>query len=242
MAQAANTVDLKARTIEAFNDYIHDAEDGMDVRGKLRHGDLAAHFWSGKGPVKIPDGLIHDWIGSVLIPNATVKDTLSLIQDYDNHKNIYKPEVIDSRLITRRRNDFKIYLRLLKKKIITVVLDTEHDVHYKRIEHGRWSCRSYTTRISEVENPGKVTEKVLPADTGFGYLWRLYSYWRLDDTDGGAYVECRAISLTRDIPTGLGWLIEPIVRTLPKESVINTLKATREAVLSRARGDTHNTA
>jgi hypothetical protein len=44
------------------------------------------------------------------------------------------------------------------------------------------------------------------------------------------YVECRAISLTRDIPIGLGWVIEPIIRKLPKESLINTLRATRDGL------------
>jgi len=32
------------------------------------------------------------------------------------------------------------------------------------------------------------------------------------------------------VPLGLGWLIEPIIQKLPKESLINTLKATRQAL------------
>ena len=161
---------------------------------------------------------------------ATVEETLALVQDYDNHKNIYKPEVLDSKLISHDGNDFQIFLRLLKKKIITVVLDTDHDVHYLPVDSKRWFCRSYTTRIAEVEDPGTPKEKVLPPDTGYGFLWRLYSYWRFQERDGGVYVECRAISLTRDIPLGLGWIIEPIIRKLPRESLINTLKATRDAL------------
>ena len=45
-------------------------------------------------------------------------------EDYNRRKDIYKPEVIDSRLIGRNGDDFQIYMRLLKKKVITVVLDT----------------------------------------------------------------------------------------------------------------------
>ena len=81
-----------------------------------------------------------------------------------------------------------------------------------------------------MEDAGTEKEKVLAPDTGYGFLWRLYSYWRFQERDGGVYVECRAISLTRDIPIGLGWVIEPIIRKLPKESLINTLKATRDAL------------
>jgi hypothetical protein len=153
-----------------------------------------------------------------------------LIQDYDNHKNIYKPEVIDSRLIRHRGNNFKIYLRLLKKKILTVVLDTEHDVHYSSLDSRRWCCRSATTRISEVEDAGKPNETVLPPDTGYGFLWRLNSYWRFHQREGAVFVECRAISLTRDVPTGLGWVIDPIIRKLPRESLVNTLESTRRAL------------
>jgi len=252
MAQTQSPVQLKPQTLEAFDAYIREAEAAMEqtlhVDGpflwsdlsseraqQVRAGQVIAQFWAGRGPVKVPNGLIHDWIGAALIPDTTLEDTLALIQNYDNHKNIYQPEVIDSRLISHHANDFQIYLRLLKKKIITVVLDTDHDVHYRPLDRARWICRSYTTRIAEVENAGSPAERVLPPDTGHGFLWRLYSYWRFQERDGGVYVECRAISLTRDVPFGLGWAIEPIIQKLPKESLISTLEATRRALQAKAR-------
>jgi hypothetical protein len=247
MAQAANIVQLKPRTLEAFAAYLREAESAMEpaLRGDrpflwtdlnsdrsqhVRKGEIVAEFWTGEKPAEVPNGLIHDWVGAVFIPNATVEAALALVQDYDNHKNIYKPDVMDSKLIARQGDDFQIFLRLLKKKIITVVLDTDHDVHYQSLDSKHWSCRSYTTRIAEVEDAGTRREKVLEPDTGYGFLWRLYSYWRFQERDGGVYVECRAISLTRDIPLGLAWIIEPIIRKLPKESLVNTLKATRDAL------------
>ena len=246
MAQTAKPVQLKAQTVQAFEAYIREAEAGMEqtLKGtsflwsdataerakQVGGGEVVAQFWSGKGPAKVPDGLIHDWIGTAFVPGSTVGDTVALVQDYDNHKNIYKPEVIASKLISRHENDFQIYLRLLKKKILTVVLDTDHDVQYRSLDRKRWTCRSYTTQIAEVENAGTPKESVLPPDTGFGFLWRLYSYWRFQERDGGVYVECRAISLTRDVPFGLGWVIEPIIQKLPRESLINTLLATRTAL------------
>ena len=50
----------------------------------------------------------------------------------------------------------------------------------------------------------------------------------------GVVVECRALLLTRDVPFGLGWAIEPIIEKLPKESLINTLEATRQAIHAKA--------
>jgi hypothetical protein len=85
-----------------------------------------------------------------------------------------------------------------------------------------------------VEDPGKPSEKQLPQGEDHGFMWRLYSYWRFQERDGGVYVECEAVSLTRNVPAGLGWLIEPIVRHLPKESLESTLGLTRKAVLTNA--------
>jgi hypothetical protein len=260
MAQTATPIRLKPQTLQNFAAYIRAAEAGMektlheaglflwsegdaDRARQVRKGKVIAQFSSGKGPIKVRDGLIHDWIGAAFVPDAKIERVLALVQDYDNHKLIYKPEVIASKLISHSGNDFQIYLRLLKKKVMTVVLDTDHDVHYESLDRTsdrirdrkRWTCRSYTTRIAEVENAGTVNEKVVPPDSGYGFLWRLYSYWRFEERDGGVYVECRAISLTRDVPFGLGWIIEPIIQKLPKESLVHTLKATRQALYTAAK-------
>ena len=254
MAQTTTRVELAPRTVEAFDAYIREAEAVMEPTlgdsgtflwsdqdperaQQVRQGQIVAQFWAGpgKGPCKVPSGLIHDWIGAAVILGATVETTLSLIQDYANHKNIYKPEVMDSRLVSRRNNDFQVYLRLLKKKIITVVLDTDHDVHYRALDRTRWECRSHTTRIAEVENAGGPKETVLPPGTGHGFLWRLYTNWRFEERASNVYVECRAVSLTRDVPFGMGWMIEPIIQKLPRESLIKTLEDTRQALHPSAR-------
>lgn len=248
MVQTANVVTLKPKTLQAFDDYIRDAEEAMqpglsghgaflwsDLHSSrsqhLKQGQIVAQLWAGDWPVKIPNGLIHDWVGAVFVAGVAVEQVLAAVQNYDNHQNIYKPEVMESKLISHKGGDFKIFLRLLKKKIITVVLDTDHDVHYMEVDGKRWFCRSFTTRIAEVEDADTPKEKVLEPDTGYGFLWRLHSYWKFDEKNGGVTIECRAVSLTRDIPMGLGWIIEPIVRNLPQESLIHTLDATRRALV-----------
>lgn len=245
MAQVGVEV-LQKSTLRSFEEHIRGAEASMektltggpflwsdsdpDRARKLRKGQVVAQFSTGDEPARVPGGLIHDWIGAARAPRTNLEAMLRLIQNYDNHTNIYQPEVIASRLLSRKNNDFEIYLRLLKKKIVTAVLDTEHHVEYRSAGPGRWTCRSYSTRMQEVENAGKPGEKILPPDTGYGFLWRLYSYWRFVERDGGVDFECRAISLTRDIPLGLGWIVEPIVEKLPKESLIHTLESTRRAL------------
>jgi alkylation response protein AidB-like acyl-CoA dehydrogenase len=73
-------------------------------------------------------------------------------------------------------------------------------------------------------------QRVLAPDTGHGFLWRLYSYWRFEERGNDVLMECRAISLTRDVPRGLGWMLEPIIQNFPRESLVNTLEATRRAL------------
>jgi hypothetical protein len=242
-------VELRQETLQAFDTYIQCAESRLDQQAKggvflwvdgsppnrqlLQNGQLAAEPWTGSGDVEVPGGLIHDWVGAVFIPGATVARTLALVQDYDNHKRVYQPEVIDSRLVRRNGDDFKVYLRLLKKQILTVVLSTDHDVRYTRLDDARWYSRSRTTHIAEVSNPGTHGEHELPPGRDHGFLWRLNSYWRFVERDGGVYVECEAISLTRDVPLGLGWLINPIIRSLPRESLTGMLRNTRQAMVKK---------
>jgi hypothetical protein len=183
--------------------------------------------------IDVPGGLIHHWIGTVFVPGATLAQTLSLEQDYNHHQEYFQPDVIRSKILRHQGDDFLVALRFYKKKIITTVLDTEHEVHYTVLDSTRASSRSHTTRIQEVENAGKPDERLEPEGNDRGFLWRMNTYWRFEQKDGGTYVESQSISLTRDIPAGLGFLIGPFVNSVPRESLTFTLATTRAAVLRR---------
>lgn len=236
---------LKPETIQAFDQYVQAAEetmkkslqgkqpflwiDGEDprLRVQLRQGEIVLHHF--EETTKIPGGIIHDWLGAVFIPDATADEVMRLLQDFSRHKEIY-PEVADSKLIERNGDRVRGYLRLVKKKVLTVVLNTEHEARYYRLSDNRWHGRSYSTRITEVEDAGKPKERELPVGEDRGFLWRLYAYWRVDGVDDGVFAQCQSISLSRRIPWMLGWLIRPFVQSVPKESLISTLEATRKAV------------
>ncbi len=244
---AAFAAELKPQTLEAFQQYTRVTEariaeqvagtrsflwtDESDARrNQVRQGKVVSQPWNGRGPESVRDGLIHDWIGAVFVPGVNLQSALSLLRDYNNHYKIYQPEVMASRILEQNQNHYRIYLRLLKKKVITVVLNSEHDVQYYPLDGTRWHSRSYSTKIAQVNDAGQPNERELPVGNDGGYLWRLDSYWRVQERDGGVYLECEAVSLTRDIPTGLGWLIEPIIRDLPRESLELTLEGVRKAL------------
>jgi hypothetical protein len=243
LALPAAAADLKPKTVEAFDKYIRQTEERLasaktflwadeapDRGARAKNGQVVVSPFLKKSETAVPDGLIHDWVGTVFIPGTTVDRVLAMVQDYNHHKDVYKPEVLDSRTLWHEGNDFRVYLRLLKKKVITVVLNTEHEVRYTRIDATKWRSASKTTKIAEVENPGKPDEREKPPGTGEGFLWRLNSYWRFLERDGGVWVECQAVSLSRDIPSGFGWIVDPIIRNLPRESLENTLRSTRAAL------------
>ena len=114
--------------------------------------------------------------------------------------------------------------------MITTVLNTDHEITYFPLDATRQHSRSRSTRIAEVEGAGGRGEHELSPGEDHGLLWNLNSYWRFLERDGGVWIECEAISLTRGIPTGFGWLITPIVRDLPRESITHTLESTRRAL------------
>ncbi len=183
--------------------------------------------------IEVPEGMIHHWIGMVFIPGAKVKDVLALVQDYDKHAKVYAPEVMRSRTLEHNGENYKVFFRFLKKKVLTAVLNTDHEVHYQKLGPHRTASRSWTTRVQEVEDAGKPSEKEKPVGNDSGFMWRLDTWWRFEERDGGTYVQCETVSLSRDIPFGLGWMVGPFVKSIPKESLAFTLGTTRSALLTR---------
>lgn len=253
IAVPAMPAELQSRTVAAFDHYVQVSEARMNAgtpflwidrlpapeqgsrRNELRQGSLLIErvmTTEGGKEINIPNGLVHHWVGLVFVPGTTVDSALTLLQDYDRHADVYKPAVARSKLLTRQGDTFRVYLRFFMKKVITVVVNSEHEARFTREARDRARSRIYSTRIAEVENPDTPGEREKPVGQDGGYLWRLYTYWRFLERDGGTYVQCESITLTRGIPVGLGWLIRPFVTSIPRESLEFTLMTTRRTLAS----------
>ncbi len=250
LVQPLIAAELKDHTAAEFKNYIRKTEAGLDQRlcgngflwvdaspealKKVQANQVVIEPLTGKGEKHVQDGLIHDWVGTLFIPKASIGRVLAAQQNYDNHKNTHKPDVLDSKLLSHTGNDFKVYLQVSKSKAgVTAVLNTDHEVLYSQVDRNRWEARSYSTRIVQLKDAGKPEQEEMPPGNDSGYLWRLNSYWRYVERDGGVYVECQAVSLTRDVPWPLSLIVVRIIRDLPRESLRNTLESTRKAVLSQ---------
>jgi hypothetical protein len=210
-----------------------------EAYARLQHGEvIPARLQTAdpSGHSSTPGALIHHWVGTIFIPGVSLAQVLAVVQDYDHHSEYYKPDVAQSKKVEQSGDDYKVHYRLRKKKIITIILDSDYDVHRHFLDATHAYSNSVSTRIAQVENVDQPDEHELPPGKDGGYLWRLNSYWRYFDSGRGVYVQCEAVSLTRDIPTGLNWLVGSFVQSVPKESLEFTLHSTRAAVL---RGGLH---
>jgi hypothetical protein len=243
--------ELKEATVKAFKTYVAAAEARpakpflwLDTRpaaerqrllGDLRNGELVIERLRarpGGRDLDVPDGMIHHWLGAVFIPNATAAEAVTLLQDYNRHASVYAPTVARSRLLSHHGDEFTFSLRFVMTKVITVVVDGEHHARFAWLGPGRARSWIRSTRLAEVTDAGTSREREEPVGTGGGYLWALNSYWRFEERDGGVYLECESISLTRDIPFGLGWIVGPFVTSLPRESLEFTLTTTRQKLMA----------
>jgi hypothetical protein len=185
--------------------------------------------------IAVPDGLIHHWIGTVFVPNASSAEAVRLLQDYDRHAEVFAPAVQRSKILSKDGDSFTVFLRFYQKKGIAVVVNSDHRAQFTRWTPAHVSSRIVSTRIQEVENPGGPDEREKPVGQDGGYLWRLNTYWRFVERDGGVYVQCESVTLTRGIPFGLGWLIGPFITSIPRESLAFTLETTRKTLASSKR-------
>ncbi len=186
--------------------------------------------------IEPPGAMIQDWRGMMFLPNAHIEQVRAMMQDYNNYQVYFKPEVTQSKLIRHHGDDFEMFLRLYKKHIVTVFLNTTYAVKFESPDSRHLYVASRSTRVAEVKNPGRPSESEEPLGNDSGYLWALNAYWRFEEADSGVYAECEAISLSRDAPLGLGWVLKGFLDKFPKDSMQNTLEGVKRAVAGRASG------
>jgi hypothetical protein len=179
--------------------------------------------------LEVPDGEIHHWWGAVLIPNTTLADLLPFLQDYEHHAGKFA-DVEKSKLLSREGDKFRFYFRLRRSKaFVTANFNSEQECTYRRHSPTRVSSRSIATKIAELENPGTPQERERPQGNDRGFLWKLVSWWRFEQTGAGVIVECESASLSRDIPTVVKFIpgVSSYIRSTPRESLESVLNSIR---------------
>lgn len=220
----------------AFDRYVQQAEvriDSAPVRDpNLRGGDARVEAVKEAGDVNAPGAMIQDWVGTMFLPGTTLAQAKAALCDYANYPRYYGPKVIASNELAHNGDQYEVLLRMREKHVLTVVLNSTYRIRYEMPDPKHLTVTSRSVHIGEVKDPGKSVTEEVPQGQDSGFLWRLNSYWRFEAADGGVYARCEAISLSRDVPAGLGWMLKGFLESFPKESMVNTLRGTRDAVMA----------
>jgi len=253
LGATAFAAELKPATAAAFDNYARQAEAQILARQRSPQTFLAldtlppaqreaamARLRAGEvliekvPPPKVADGLMHHWRGTMLIPSATIAQLEFVLHDYPHWTAIYHPEVQAADVLAQNGADYNLRLRLREHRVITIFLEGEFAVHGGRLDDTHGFSLSHSTHMLQVADAGSASEHTRPEGDDDGFLWRLNSFWSFEQTSEGVIAECEAVSLTRNIPTGLGWLIGPFVQNVPRESLEFTLRSTRNTIQHQA--------
>ncbi len=247
-------------TTSSFNSYIakvearlaqqHQSQNGFLASGtargqneaRLRGGELIIEQLTPAKDAEWPGAMLHDWRGTAFAPGAKAADFERLMKDFGAYPRYFAPQVTQAKILSHQPSGlssnqnslqgdrFQAVMRVRQKHVITVVMDTAYDITFSRLDPQHGYSISRSTEIDEIDSPGTRNERTLKSSEEHGFLWRLNTYWSYEERDGGLYMQIESVSLTRSIPTGLGWIIGPFVKSVPRESLEFTLRATCNAL------------
>jgi hypothetical protein len=250
-----HALELKAGTRAAFDRYVRATEARMakELDGsapflwidrqpehtrtaliaRLKHGEIISERLETRDSgrtIDVDDGLIHHWVGTVLLPGVTVDRAVTFVQQYDRYPQVLSPLVQRARVLRHTGDHFDVEMRTMMTKVITVVIDAEYGIDYRRLNATRVSSKSVATNVFEVASAGLPNEQRTSADAKDAMLWRLNTYCSFDQRTEGTYEQCESISLTRGIPFGLGFMIKPFVTGIPRDTLQFTLGRVRDGL------------
>jgi len=253
------SAELKPETVEAWNEYVKNTEkriaselksdsrflimdyqsknDAIHEQSKLRTGKVIVQSMESKDrnlSVMIPGGRIHHWRGSIFIPGADIDYILSRVKN-PGSSDMKQEDVLESRVMERSPNGLKLFLKLHRSKIVTVVYNTEHTVSFNRNGPLKAHSSSVATKIAEVERLKDDVEREKPEGKDHGFLWKMNSYWRYKQLGDGVIVECESLTLSRRIPRAVGFFVNPIIDGIARESMERTLLSMRERMSGEIR-------
>jgi hypothetical protein len=240
---------LSPESVAGWNSYVSATEARISRELKSSRGFLALDFGSGAAaarravlsgevvvepmettgargePIEVPWAMVHHWRGAVLIPGMTVTRLVAELQQGAPPGR--QEDVLESQVLERRPDWMRVSLKLQRTKIVTVVYNTEHVVMFARGSDARATSASTATKIVEVVDVNTPQERELPAGDDRGFLWRLNAYWRYEQVANGVIAECESITLSRDIPAVVRFVVRPLVERAARESMTRTLVSLR---------------
>lgn len=217
----ANAATLMPETVTAWNLHVAATEARVERELSSWRRNLAIAQPHGS-TIDVPGGTVSHWRGSIFLPGVQLDALLHRLQ-HPREEGPHQEDVLAVRVLDRAPDRLNLFIRMTRTKIVTVTYDTEHRIDYRRHGPARTSSRSIASRIVELHDDGR--EKAPGNDRGF--LWRMNSYWRYEQTAGGVIVDLESVTLSRSVPLGLGALVRPMINRVARESMTRTLEHIR---------------
>lgn len=205
------------------------AEANAQTETRLRRGETRVDRLTPAG-LTLPGAMLHHWRGTAFAPGAHAADFERAMRDFRSYPRYFAPQVEQARVLAQQGDFVQAAMRVRQKHVIAVVMDTNYDVSFARLDARRGYSISRSTHIAEIASPGSAHERALTPGEEHGFLWRLNTYWSYEERDGGLYIQIESVTLTRSIPAGLGWAVGPFVESVPRESLEFTLRAASNAL------------
>ncbi len=243
---------LKADTVAAWDAYVQSVNASLQARlrpggsflwtdedpergAKVRGSEIVVGPAPGPNPLKVSGGLIHHWIGAAFLRGAKLSGILDVTRDYGRYKEFYGPSVVESKALARGASEDRFSMLLMNKAFfLKMAVDADYRATNVRLDDRRFYSIARTTRLQEIEDYGLAGERRLPEGDGGGYLWKLLCVERLEQRDGGVYIEMEAVALSREIPGAIHLVVDPIVRRVSRSSLLASIKQTEDAVRGSA--------
>lgn len=243
----SQAAELKAQSAKAWEDFVAAKETRLkecnanllpggqldlpaEVKTRLRTGEVIVRPAGKNGITPVPGALIHDWIGMIFVPGTSLDKLLASVRDYDRYPQMYQPSVVSGKLRVRHP-DFDLYTLTIRQNVLTMKagLDGDYRSEYHRLDDSHSYSVTQSARLQEISGFGGEDQKEFAPGTGAGLIWCIYSSAKYEAADGGVYLEFEASAMSRPIPRGLSWLVNPIVERVSRSALITTLRQTREA-------------
>ena len=241
---------LQSETLEAWHAYVERATADLRMQAepgrlflsvnekdgtlqKIQQGQPLVTPSRADMPIKVSGGLIHDWVGTIFVPNVSMTEVVAVLRDYDHYKDFYAPTVVTSKLERSFATRDSFSMLLSNRVLVKSALQCSYQASYTKIDDHRWYSITEATDIEEITKYGSPQEHASLEDQGTGLIWRLANFVRLQERDSGVFIQVETIALSRTIPASLSWLVVPTVNRVAKSTITVSLRRTQEAVQKR---------
>jgi hypothetical protein len=104
------------------------ADDSPEIQRRVQRGELVV---TNHDPRKVPQGMIHHWVGAMLVPNVTLNQVMRVLNNYDRYSELYKPLIRKTAVLDRDGDTVKLNVLAVQKALSVTAAVRRRDPNYE---------------------------------------------------------------------------------------------------------------